>query len=123
MAATKQLLVWLLAVIPLALLLDGAAGLRMAIMRTECLTEEVPNEGDIVTGSFVVLDHQSAWAEQHPGMDLGVRALLILANPDKLELSIDGSIGTARLAILVNWATVLMKGTTSQRVHSRLLQS
>lgn len=48
-----------------------AAGLRMAVMRTECLTEEV-SEGDMVTGSFVVLDHQSAWAEQHPGMDLGV---------------------------------------------------
>eukprot|EP00243_Klebsormidium_subtile_P008488 TRINITY_DN4039_c0_g1_i1.p1 TRINITY_DN4039_c0_g1~~TRINITY_DN4039_c0_g1_i1.p1 ORF type:complete len:214 (+),score=62.37 TRINITY_DN4039_c0_g1_i1:117-758(+) len=72
MAAAKRLLVQLHIVLAFAFLLDGAAALRMAIMRTECLTEEVANEGDIVTGSFVVLDHQSAWAEQHPGMDLGV---------------------------------------------------
>jgi hypothetical protein len=50
----------------------------MAVMRTECLTEEV-SEGDMVTGSFVVLDHQSAWAEQHPGMDLGVSSSRLLA--------------------------------------------
>lgn len=42
------------------------------IMNQECVHEEVEYDGDLVSGSFVVIDHGLAWSDE-PGVELVVR--------------------------------------------------
>lgn len=42
------------------------------IMNQECVHEEVEYDGDLVSGSFVVIDHGLAWNDE-PGVELVVR--------------------------------------------------
>ncbi|EFJ11289.1 hypothetical protein SELMODRAFT_126578 [Selaginella moellendorffii] len=47
----------------------SADALSMTVYRTECVQEHVEYANDIVTGNFVVVDHEIFWASDHPGID------------------------------------------------------
>lgn len=50
---------------------DRGKALMTTITHQECVYEEVDYEGDTVSGSFVVIDHGLAWADE-PGVELVV---------------------------------------------------
>lgn len=54
-------------------LLQPAQALRITVQATECVWEEVEYDGDIITGNFVVVDHEIFWGSDHPGIELVVR--------------------------------------------------
>lgn len=50
--------------------------LVLTVQNTECVWEDVEYDGDLITGNFVVLDHEIFWGADHPGIELVVRAKL-----------------------------------------------
>ncbi|XP_031287124.1 transmembrane emp24 domain-containing protein p24beta3-like [Pistacia vera] len=42
------------------------------VNEVECVYEEILHEGDAVSGSFVVLDHEIFWTSDHPGIEMTV---------------------------------------------------
>ncbi|KAH7434222.1 hypothetical protein KP509_06G006400 [Ceratopteris richardii] len=48
--------------------------LQITVHDTECVYENVEYEGDLVTGNYVVIDHEHFWTEDHPGIDFSVTA-------------------------------------------------
>lgn len=55
---------------------DRGKALMTTITHQECVYEEVDYEGDTVSGSFVVIDHGLAWADE-PGVELVVRSAVL----------------------------------------------
>eukprot|EP00250_Pteridium_aquilinum_P024785 c29596_g1_i1 orf=136-789(-) len=49
-------------------------GLQITVQNTDCVYENVEYEGDLVTGNYVVIDHEYFWSEDHPGIDFSVTA-------------------------------------------------
>lgn len=47
--------------------------LSISLHDVECVSEHVPYDGDIVSGNFVVMDHDIFWSSDHPGIDFTVR--------------------------------------------------
>jgi hypothetical protein len=72
-------------VLGLGLCVDRTGALMTTIMRQECVHEEVEYDGDLVSGSFVVIDHGLAWSDE-PGVELvvtspsGTKVTSIFAN-------------------------------------------
>lgn len=48
------------------------ASLSVTVNDVECVYEYVLYENDIVSGNFVVVDHDIFWNSDHPGIDLTV---------------------------------------------------
>ncbi|KAJ0054113.1 hypothetical protein Pint_03244 [Pistacia integerrima] len=46
--------------------------LSINVNEVECVYEEILHEGDTVSGSFVVLDHEIFWSSDHPGIEMTV---------------------------------------------------
>lgn len=57
-------------------LLHNSQALVLTVQNTECVWEDVEYDGDIITGNFVVLDHEIFWGADHPGIELVVRESL-----------------------------------------------
>ena len=53
-------------------LLHNSQALVLTVQNTECVWEDVEYDGDIITGNFVVLDHEIFWGADHPGIELVV---------------------------------------------------
>ncbi|KAJ7541715.1 hypothetical protein O6H91_10G072600 [Diphasiastrum complanatum] len=49
-------------------------GLAVTVYNTECVYEHVDYDDDMVTGNFVVMDHEIFWGADHPGIDFTVTA-------------------------------------------------
>ncbi|PKU86237.1 Transmembrane emp24 domain-containing protein p24beta3 [Dendrobium catenatum] len=64
-SAAAFIWVVLLLVLPLRL-----SGLALTVHEVECVYEFVHFEGDLVSGNFVVVDHNIFWGSDHPGVDL-----------------------------------------------------
>lgn len=62
------------AVLTLLLLAQASSvsGLSITVNNLECLYEYVFKEGDSVSGSFVVVDHDIFWSSDHPGIDFTI---------------------------------------------------
>lgn len=50
------------------------AGLQFTVQGTECLYENVDFEGDLVSGNYVVVDHDVFWRDDHAEVDFTVTA-------------------------------------------------
>ncbi|GAB4830424.1 hypothetical protein Ancab_020060 [Ancistrocladus abbreviatus] len=48
--------------------------LSITVNHRECISETVLYAGDIVSGSFVVLDHDIFWTPKHPGIEFIVKS-------------------------------------------------
>lgn len=46
--------------------------LSVTVNDEECIYEYVLNEGDTISGNFVVVDHEIFWSSDHPGIDFTV---------------------------------------------------
>ncbi|OIT26712.1 PREDICTED: transmembrane emp24 domain-containing protein p24beta3-like [Nicotiana attenuata] len=46
--------------------------LSVTVNDEECVYEYVLNEGDTISGNFVVVDHEIFWSSDHPGIDFTV---------------------------------------------------
>ncbi|XVF71884.1 hypothetical protein PTKIN_Ptkin12aG0075600 [Pterospermum kingtungense] len=46
--------------------------LSITVLDVECVSELVLYEGDIISGNFVVMDHEIFWNSEHPGIDFSV---------------------------------------------------
>jgi len=64
-AVTAMALVGLL----LLNLVCDVSGLSVTVLDVECVYEYVLYENDIVSGNFVVVDHDIFWSSDHPGID------------------------------------------------------
>ncbi|KAI0501181.1 hypothetical protein KFK09_016124 [Dendrobium nobile] len=69
-SAAAFIWVVLLLVLPLRL-----SGLALTVHEVECVYEFVHFEGDLVSGNFVVVDHNIFWGSDHQGIDLIVSTL------------------------------------------------
>eukprot|EP00850_Spirogloea_muscicola_P011647 SM000073S21423 [mRNA] locus=s73:112528:114189:- [translate_table: standard] len=49
-----------------------AVAYRFTVDQKECLELDVPDEGDVVTGSVVVYDYDSSWRDVHAAIDMTV---------------------------------------------------
>eukprot|EP00249_Psilotum_nudum_P002743 c15870_g1_i1 orf=520-1179(-) len=58
----------------LVLLLRSSAALQITVHKVDCVYENVDYDGDRVSGSFVVVDHEVFWSSDHPGIDFTVTA-------------------------------------------------
>lgn len=63
---------FVLMVLGFGLCMDQSSALMTTIQHQECVHEEVEFDGDLVTGSFVVIDHGLSWSDE-PGVELVVR--------------------------------------------------
>ncbi|CAL0310360.1 unnamed protein product [Lupinus luteus] len=48
--------------------------LSISLNDVECVSEYIANEGDIISGNFIVMDHDIFWGSDHPGIDFSVTA-------------------------------------------------
>ncbi|XP_020586010.1 transmembrane emp24 domain-containing protein p24beta3-like [Phalaenopsis equestris] len=48
------------------------SALSVTVTDTECVYDFVQFDGDIVSGNFVVVDHDIFWGSDHPGLDLTI---------------------------------------------------
>lgn len=69
---------WLSNICTIAIIFFGtiichAFALSISLHDVECVSEHVPYEGDIISGNFVVMDHDIFWSSDHPGIDFTVR--------------------------------------------------
>jgi hypothetical protein len=71
--ATMELRPWIALLVALTAIVAPAQALLLTVQNTECVWEDVEYEGDIVSGNFVVLDHEVFWGSDHPGIELLVR--------------------------------------------------
>ncbi|XP_022728094.1 transmembrane emp24 domain-containing protein p24beta3-like [Durio zibethinus] len=46
--------------------------LSITVVEVECVSELVLYDGDIISGNFVVVDHEIFWNSEHPGIDFSV---------------------------------------------------
>ncbi|KAK7245430.1 hypothetical protein RIF29_40276 [Crotalaria pallida] len=46
--------------------------LSITLNDVECVSEYIENEGDSISGNFVVMDHEIFWGSDHPGIDFSV---------------------------------------------------
>ena len=51
--------------------------LSIKVVEVECVSELVLHEGDIISGNFVVVDHEIFWNSEHPGIDFSVSSTCI----------------------------------------------
>lgn len=103
---------WIVALLVLATITSRSHALVLTVQNTECVWEDVEYEYDIISGNFVVLDHEVFWGADHPGIELLVRAsdspppsfsmklgiLYFLAPSGILALLLIG-----RVSFLINW--------------------
>ncbi|KAG0561880.1 hypothetical protein KC19_9G100200 [Ceratodon purpureus] len=67
---------WIALPIALLAIVGQAQALLLTVQNTECVWEDVEYDGDVVSGNFVVLDHEVFWGSDHPGIEL------IVTGPD-----------------------------------------
>ncbi|KAL4309058.1 hypothetical protein GQ457_01G001990 [Hibiscus cannabinus] len=60
---------WALMALLLLNSVTSVSSLSLTVNKAECVYEYVSSEGDTITGSFVVVDHQIFWSSEHPGID------------------------------------------------------
>ena len=53
-------------------MISKGLALSISLSDMECVSEHVFHDGDIVSGSFVVMDHDIFWNSDHPGIDFTV---------------------------------------------------
>ncbi|CAI8614238.1 unnamed protein product [Vicia faba] len=53
-------------------LISHAFSLSISLNDVECISEHVPHDNDLVSGNFVVMDHDIFWSSDHPGIDFTV---------------------------------------------------
>ncbi|KAK8527700.1 hypothetical protein V6N13_085510 [Hibiscus sabdariffa] len=63
---------WALMALLLLNSVTNVSSLSLTVNKAECVYEYVSSEGDTITGSFVVVDHQIFWSSEHPGIDFTV---------------------------------------------------
>ncbi|XAR49051.1 hypothetical protein NMG60_11032084 [Bertholletia excelsa] len=68
MNSTMHAIAWLL----LLSLVRHLSALSVTVTDVECVYEYVFYEGDIISGNFVVVDHNIFWSSDHPGLDFTV---------------------------------------------------
>ena len=71
--ATMELRPWIALLLALTAIVARTQALLLTVQNTECVWEDVEYDGDIVSGNFVVLDHDVFWGSDHPGIELLVR--------------------------------------------------
>ncbi|KAK2417652.1 emp24/gp25L/p24 family/GOLD family protein [Trifolium repens] len=59
-------------IILLGSIISHAFSLSISLHDVECVSENVPHDGDTVSGNFVVMDHDIFWSSDHPGIDFTV---------------------------------------------------
>jgi len=59
-------------VLVLLSLVGRISSLSVTVNDVECVSEYVLYEGDMVSGNFVVVDHDIFWTSDHPGIDFTV---------------------------------------------------
>ncbi|GLJ40663.1 hypothetical protein SUGI_0839620 [Cryptomeria japonica] len=50
------------------------SGLSLTVFEEECVYEKAEYEGDMISGNFVVVDHDAFWRSESPGIDFKVTA-------------------------------------------------
>jgi len=63
-------IVLLLVVALAAIAAGGSHALVLTVQKIECVWEDVEHDNDVVSGNFVVLDHEVFWGSDHPGVEL-----------------------------------------------------
>jgi hypothetical protein len=61
---------WIVVLLALATITSRSHALVLTVQNTECVWEDVEYDNDIVSGNFVVLDHEVFWGADHPGIEL-----------------------------------------------------
>ena len=69
---------WIFLLVALAAITTQSHALVLTVQNTECVWEDVEYDGDVVSGNFVVLDHEVFWGSDHPGIELLVRESVTL---------------------------------------------
>jgi hypothetical protein len=67
-------------IILLGSIISHAFSLSISLHDVECVSENVPHDGDTVSGNFVVMDHDIFWSSDHPGIDFTVRYSVYLVS-------------------------------------------
>jgi hypothetical protein len=62
-------------VLVLLSLVGRISSLSVTVNDVECVSKYVLYEGDMVSGNFVVVDHDIFWTSDHPGIDFTVSDL------------------------------------------------
>lgn len=100
--ATMELRPWIALLVALTAIVAPAQALLLTVQNTECVWEDVEYDGDIITGNFVVLDHEIFWGADHPGIELVVgESLTVLSLYIFLTMCIDGA-----LSVSLPWACI-----------------
>lgn len=72
---------WIVLLVALtAIAARSSHALVLTVQDTECVWEDVEYDNDVISGNFVVLDHEVFWGSDHPGIDLIVREILLSLN-------------------------------------------
>ena len=92
-------------VLALALaLLHNSQALVLTVQNTECVWEDVEYDGDIITGNFVVLDHEIFWGADHPGIELVVGESLNFLSVRSVHLL--SMCVVVKLSVSLPWACI-----------------
>lgn len=70
----------LMVVLVLLSFVGRISSLSVTVNDVECVYEYVLYEGDMVSGNFVVVDHDIFWTSDHPGIDFTVSDLVLIGS-------------------------------------------
>lgn len=67
-----ELHAWIVLLVALTAIAARSHALVLTVQETECVWEDVEHDMDVISGNFVVLDHEVFWGGDHPGVELTV---------------------------------------------------